>query len=353
MTLPNFCTVTTATLYVLFCTSTVQSESVTQPDPIFADDSTLEVIISAPFRSIMDDRSVDEEVPGKLQYTGSDGVAVEFDVAIRSRGLFRRRADICRFAPIRLNFKKSQTRDTLFDKQDKVKIVTHCQSGSDSYEQTVITEYLAYRILNLLTDTSFRARLLKVTYRDTDPADRETISHAILIEHRDRLAKRIGTPVFKAERVSIGQLRSEHTNIGSVFQYLLGNTDFSPVQGRPGEDCCHNNVLFGIEGEKLVSVPYDFDQTGFVNAPHASPNPRFKLNSVRSRLYRGRCINNAHLPASLAHFQEKRDAIDTLLREHPALTANTRKRVLSFVAAFYKTIGNPKQVEKRLVKKCI
>ena len=346
-------TATAAFLSVYFCASVVQAEPLTEPDRIFADNSTLEVTISAPFTSIMDVRSVDEETPGKLQYTNSEGVAVEFDVAIRSRGLYRRRADICRFAPIRLNFKKSQTRDTLFDKQDKVKIVTHCQPRSGTYEQTVITEYLAYRILNLLTDMSFRVRLLRVTYKDTDRSGRETVNYAVLIEHRDRLANRIDATVFKTNKVRIGDLRPEHTNIASVFQYLIGNTDFSPVAGRPDDDCCHNYVLFDVGGEKLVSVPYDFDQSGLVNAPHASANPRFRLKSVKSRLYRGRCFNNVQLPASLARFREKREEIDALMREQPSLASGTKKRVLAFVAAFYKTIDNPKRVEKRLVKKCI
>ena len=61
------------------------------------------------------------------------------------------------------------------------------------YQSTVYN--LAYRILNLLTDTSFRARLLTVTYLYTDD-DREVESYAILIEHKDRLSKRInGKPL--------------------------------------------------------------------------------------------------------------------------------------------------------------
>lgn len=342
-----------AVVLVLFCVSVVQAEPVKEPDRLFADNSILKVSISAPFESIMDDRSVDEEAPGKLQYTNADGVAVEFDVAIRSRGLFRRRPSVCSFTPLRLNFRKSQTKDTLFDKQDKVKIVTHCRSGSDRYQQTVITEYLAYRILNLLTDTSFRVRLLRVTYIDTNNDNRESENFAILVEHKERLAKRIDAPEISFEKISVGNLRGDHTNLVSVFEYLIGNTDFSPVQGRPGDKCCHNSVLFGIEGEELVSVPYDFDQSGLVNAPHANPNPRFFLRSVRNRLYRGRCFNNALLPPSILRFQERRDELYTLLRDQPGLTSRTRKRVISYVEKFYKTIDDPKSVEKHLVKKCI
>lgn len=342
-----------AVVAVFACTPTVAAEPAKQPDPIFADHSTLDVTISAPFTSIFDDRSIDKETSGKLKFANSEGEIVEFDVAIRSRGLFRRQADICRFPPLRLNFKKSQTKDTLFDKQDKVKIVTHCQNRSVRYEQTVVTEYLAYRILNYLTDTSFRVRLLRVTYVDTDKKNKEVEKFAVLIEHKDRLAKRIDEPALHVEEINIRHLQPAFTNLVSLFQYLIGNTDHSPIKGPSGEPCCHNYVPFGIEGQTIYSVPYDFDMSGFVYAPHAKPSPQFRIRSVTSRVYRGRCVNNALVPASLVRFQEQRDRIFALLREQPSLTDRTRKRVISYVEKFYKIIDNPKSVAKQLVKECI
>lgn len=349
----RFLRVSAAMVSLFAFSPAVMAETANNPDPIFADHSTLDVTISAPFKSIFDDRSVEEESPGMLQFTNSEGEIVEFDIAIRSRGLFRRRADICRFPPLRLNFKKSQTKDTLFDKQDKVKIVTHCQNNSGRYDQTVIIEYLAYRILNLLTETSFRVRLLKATYVDTDSKDKEIKKFAVLIEHKDRLAKRIGVPELRIPEISIGQLHREYTNLVSVFQYLIGNTDHSPKKGPPGEPCCHNYVPLGAEGQAIYSVPYDFDMSGIVYAPHAKPSPQFRIRSVTARVYRGRCFNNAFLPASLVHFQEQRDEIFALLHEQTGLTDGTRKRVISYVEKFYKIIDNPKSIEKKLIKKCI
>ena len=90
---------------------------------------------------------------------------------------------------------------------------------------------------------------------------------------------------------------------------MIGNTDFSPVAGPPGEDCCHNYVLFKGEGANITPVPYDFDQSGFVDAPYANPNPRFKIRSVKQRVYRGRCGNNSQIPDTLQQFQDKRAEI--------------------------------------------
>jgi len=339
-------------LSVLGWVVAVQAQSVRESDPVFTDKGILNVSLSAPIEAIMDERSVTDEVAGKFSFTNVQGDTVEFDVAIRSRGMYRRRADVCEFAPLRLNFKKSQTKDTLFHKQDKVKIVTHCKNDSDRYQQTVITELLAYEILNLLTPLSFEVRLLEMDYVDTENPKWENQSYAILIEHKDRLAKRIGEPELEVKSVDVVNVNAEHMNLVSVFQYLIGNSDFSPVLG-PDEFCCHNFVLFGALGENLYSIPYDFDQSGIVKAPHAQANPNLGIRRVTQRLYRGRCINNYLLPETVARFQERRDAIFALINDQVGLDDKERKRVVRFVEDFYKTIDNPKSVQSRLAKKCI
>jgi hypothetical protein len=323
------------------------------PDPLFAADDVIEVRIEAPFRNIMDKRPIDEDTPATLQFIDTGGNAVRLDIGLRTRGRFRHRPDICDFAPLRLNIKKSNMGGTLFENQDKLKLVTHCKGNSPRYEQIVLSEYLVYRTLNILTDISFRVRLLRVTYVDTSRSDSERVSLAFLIEHRDRLAKRIDAPVIETRMVTFPDLNQNYTNLISVFHYFIGNTDFSPIATAPDEDCCHNHDLFAKEGEPIFSVPYDFDMSGFVNAPHAAPSPRFRLRNVRQRLYRGRCANNAHLPASVENFIERRNEIYALINEQELMTNSTRKAMLQFVDRFYKTLDSPKKIEKEFISECM
>ena len=343
----------TSTIVALFPLAiAVNAQDIKDGDPLFAANDTFEVEVEGPFKMLAKQRSDEEEVAGKFRYTAEDGSPIEFEVAIRARGNWRRNPDICGFPPLRLNFKKSATKDTLFDKQDKLKLVTHCQNGARRYEQSIISEYLAYRILNALTDTSFRVRLLRIRYIYTD-AKKETDSHAVLIEHKDRLSKRIGGKPLDVEKTTVDELRPADLSLASVFQYFVGNTDFSPVATSPNEDCCHNQALFASEDGPHYTIPFDFDQTGLVNAPYSDPNPRFRLRSVRNRLYRGRCINNGRLPDTLQRFRDHRSDIERLVNEQTELTSGTRNKMLSYIRKFYDTIDNPKQVEKQLVKKCI
>ena len=234
------------------------------PDPLFQSADILDVRIVAPMSTLLSKRPFDEELPATFQFTNSAGEAVEFDMKIRTRGRFRRKWDICRFPPMRLNFKTSQTKGTLFHKQDKLKLVTHCQNSS-KYTGVLLREYTAYRILNVVTDISFNVRLMRITYVDNDGKKKDDTRYGFVIEHRDRLAKRLNKSVLEIERTSTKALDAPYANLISVYHYLIGNTDFSPIAGAPNSDCCHNYILFQNSGDPITAIPYDFDQSGLLS----------------------------------------------------------------------------------------
>lgn len=343
----------TATIVALFLTPiAVCAQDIKDYDPLFSSQDTIEIEVEGPFQMLSRERSVEEQADGKVKFKGADGSPMELDVRIRARGNWRRNPDICTFPPMRFNFKKSQTKGTIFEKQDKLKVVTHCQNNSRSYDQAVISEYLAYRIFNALTDYSFRVRLVKMKYVYTDRSDTMD-TYAVFIEHKSRLGKRVGGETIKVDRVSVSDLYPEDLNVASVFQYLLGNTDFSPIATPPEEDCCHNQVLFTSEDGPYRTIPYDFDQTGLVDAQHAAPSPRFGLKTVKVRLYRGRCVNNELLPQTIELFQQRRAEIEAVIESQPELLPSTRRNMLDYIDDFYDTIDKPKRVNSRIVKKCL
>ncbi len=325
-----------------------------EPDPLFRSDEILEIKLTAPFRSIMQTRSVEDETPGQLEYVSDAGDVVTLDVQLRSRGNFRRNPKVCQFTPLRLNFDKKGVKDTLFHKQDKLKLVTHCKPREKRYQQGVIREYLAYRIFNQITDMSFRVRLLRVTYVDPTSSRRPVVEYGFFIEHKDRLGKRVNLkPTEGIGRVKTSELDLDHMALGSVFQYLIGNTDFSPISSDEETSCCHNFTLFDSADGRYVSIPYDFDMSGFVYAEYAKPNPRFSLRTVKVRLYRGRCRHNPQMDATLARFREQRAAIFSLLEEQAELEKATRKELDRYVSEFYKTIDDPKRLQNRMINQCL
>ena len=321
-----------------------------EPDALFRSHDVLDVTLSAPLTTFLRERPRDEYAPGTFEYVDDDGQSRSVSVQIQARGHYRHAN--CDFPPVRLNFKKGEVKDTLLDHQDKVKLVVHCKRA-DRYEQAVLREYLAYRVLNLLTEQSFRTRLFRVTYRDTEGKRDDQTRYAFLLEHKSRLARRIGLDDLELESTQVSNIRPAELNLTSLFEFYIGNTDFSPIAGAPGRNCCHNYVLFGDGGLPITAIPYDFDQSGFVNAPYAAANPRFRLRSVRQRLYRGRCVNNEHVPASVARIQGQREAVFDLLEGYPLVSNSTRKALVRYTEDFYELIDDPDKVRKYVVEKCI
>ena len=319
------------------------------PDPLFRDDATLDVVITAPLSTLLGARPEQPELAGMISYKDLDGTRVELDMKIRVRGRFRKRT--CDFPPLNLNFRKSQVEGTLLDQQDKLKMVVHCKD-SERYHQSVLREYLAYRLLNALTDLSFRVRLLQVTYVDSDERRSRMVRPAFLIEHRKRLAERIGRESLDIERTEVSAIQPDHLNLTSMFQFMIANTDFSPYLGSNNE-CCHNHEMFGNDAGPLLAIPYDFDLAGFVNAPYATPDPELGIDSVRQRLYRGYCVNNGHVQASVDRFQEVRSALHALVAEQQELDPTVQYYMARYMDEFYAIIDDPREVERQIIGKCI
>ena len=328
------------------------AQEIRAPDPLYQNDEILDVRIVAPISTLLSERPIDEELSGTFLYTNSAGDAVEFDIKLRTRGRFRRDKDNCRFPPLRLNFVKSQTKGTLFHKQNKVKLVTHCQNSA-KYGEVLLREYVAYRLLNVMTDASFRVRLLRITYVENERNKDDDVRYGFIIEHRDRLAKRMGKSVLEIPGTSPRSLNPEYANTVSLYHYLIGNTDFSSVRGPKGEVCCHNHVLFGNEGESVWSIPYDFDQAGLVDAPHAAPHPQLTIRTVKQRLYRGRCIHNDYVNATVADYRDRREELLRIISELEVASDRSVKSMTNYVEKFYEALDSEKRVTKATIKKCI
>ena len=110
------------------------------------------------------DREKCRGVPATLAYQDEEGVHHDVTATVRVRGRWKPDNGNCRF-PALFIFFESKGNDPLFAGQEMLPLTTHCQRGREN-EQYVLKEYLAYRILNVLTDKSLRVRLARVSYRE-------------------------------------------------------------------------------------------------------------------------------------------------------------------------------------------
>lgn len=317
--------------------------------PLFGNDATLRLTLEVPLSTLLRNAGERPVVQGKAAYIDGQGSKISLPVAVSTRG--RSRLEICRFPPLSLTFRKKDAQGTIFEGQKTLKLVTHCQRNK-KFRGYVRQEYAIYEAFTVLTDISFRARYLDIEYRDSEKPGSNIDEHGFLIESIDELASRTGLVRQKTPALSTGQLDPGYTMLSAAFQYLVGNTDWSVKQGPEGSNCCHNGRPLSAPDAAVgwKVVPYDFDQTGIINPDYAAPDARFRLRSVRQRLWRGRCVHNDELDAVVGLFNENRARIEAVLVIDGVPDARSTKR---YIDTFFQIINDPGRRQTNIEKRCL
>lgn len=313
---------------------------------LFEDNAVLEVELSGPLGSLFEDVDDEQERAFAIRTNG-----VEQSLKVKVRGNSRRR--VCSFPPLRLNFKVHDTAPSVFQGQDKLKLVTHCRVRRAS-EVNALKEYAAYRIFNIISDYSYRVRLLRISYSDTDGTlkEDESVRYGFVLEPTELVAARLGAELVQAKGVSLRSLNDEQEALVYVFQYLIGNTDWSLVAAEGDDTCCHNAKLFDIE-EARYYVPYDFDLSGLVNASYAKPDGSLRIRRVTQRLYRGFCLPPDQLKDAIYTVNSRRTEIMNVIRDLPGLSEKESNNALSYIDKFFDEAADEDKLLRAFERKCL
>lgn len=322
-------------------------------EPLFRDHEVLKAVLTAPISQAYAQRESDVRLyfPGQWTYVDENGDAQRLDVSIRIRGNFRKA--YCELPPLRLNFKKSQVKGTLFSGQDKLKLVAPCQHGLES-QQKLLLEYLAYRVFEILTDYSFGTRLIRLSYIDSDDKLKSWTDIAFVIEDENDVGKRLGLDKARVAENRFGELDQEKTALVELFQLLISNHDYSVLKGAVGEYCCHNSVIYTSEdaADKRIPIPFDFDMSGLVDADYAAPPSHLPIRLVRTRYYRGLCQPTEVMDAAVARVLSKKEEILDLFRNQPELSRLSRNRNIRYVMEFFAILEDERMFRELILDRC-
>lgn len=315
--------------------------------PLFATRSPLEFTLAADFRSLSRDRDTlsTKRYPGTIKVLRAAGGmdTLRIPVQLRTRGHFRLLQRNCPFVPLRVEFAKDSVKNTPFEGQSGLKLVTHCRND-DRYEQYVYAEEMVYRVHNLVTPLSFRSRLSNVTYTDTTGKSLGRFPAFFIEDERD-VARRNGGKIPELRGALYDDLDQKEAARFALFEYMIGNTDFSIY-------ALHNVRILAADGQQYAPIAYDFDFSGLVNAHYATPDPRLGIKDVRTRLYRGACTLNEHVPEVANELLALKPAVLAVYDSVAGMSRNTAKDAKYYLNEFFDTIRDPRELKSMIMDRC-
>ncbi|MFC6225241.1 hypothetical protein ACFP2F_18485 [Hymenobacter artigasi] len=310
-------------------------------NPFFASEEIVELTLSLPLDQVMRDRGARPGLhPALLSYRAGNGSMQTLAVQVQVRGNRRKDPTVCGFPPLLVKFPPPNGQSTLFGPVAELKLTTHCLS--DNY---TLREYLVYKLYNVLTDLSYRVRLCRITYRDNNGRASTSVHYGFFLENTEALARRNQTTVIpKPLFITMDNLDRPATATMVMFQFMIGNTDWS-VPYR------HNiRLLTRSRNTPPIPVAFDFDYSGLVMAPYAVPPEQLGITSVRQRLFRGFGFPPETHAAIRDLFNTRRAALYNVYLACPYLGRDEQDFATHFLDGFYKTLNDPKDFERRIVR---
>jgi hypothetical protein len=299
-----------------------------RPDTLFLSDEIIKITLRADYSALQNDRdkaAVYRE--GVLTYYPDVGDTVHFNVKLMVRGNFRRDPANCAFPPLFVNFKKSEVRNTIFNNQDKLKLVTPCHA-----EEDILEEYTVYKMYNLVSDWSLKVRLVKILYYDTGLKKELFERFSFFIEHEDHAAERNNAFVI-SRFITPFSLNSDNAKKLSVFQYIVGNKDWQYTSRQ-------NIIIFQPYDttQPPFAVPYDFDFSGFVNAHYTKPKGIPEDLLPTRRLYNGICYTPEEFYEIFNYFRLLKPKFESIINNTTHFSKSRKREKLAYLNYFYNGI---------------
>lgn len=340
-------------LALLLMTGVMGTAAAKDPKPLFTNDDVLNIRIEAPFKELKRAAARSTEpYPATLIVEGD--TPERHAIMLSPRGNSRRTRDLCTFPPLRVTFPEKPESGSLFEGQKGLKLVTHCRNSS-AYQQYYLLEYTAYKLFNVITPQSLHVRMAAIDYVEADSGKTDISRFGFFIEDTDDTAKRNDMKEIDTPDIDVSQLDTTAAARYALFQYMIGNLDWSMHNGPDGDDCCHNTKLLGVTKDAqsgLIPVPYDFDYSGLVDTPYAVAPPELRLRSVRSRRYRGFCAHNSEAQIAAAAIRQQAPALHAAVEDVPELNDRNKRGTHKYLDVFFEDIETDEQVAKKLLKAC-
>ncbi|PZV80972.1 hypothetical protein CLV31_111139 [Algoriphagus aquaeductus] len=315
-----------------------------QKDVLFASEAPLDLEIVTNFKLLKGSKSDTVFFPTFIKFKNQEGKPDSVPVNLRGRGNSRRAQ--CFFPPLWIKIPKGSTKNTPFEGNRSLKLVLPCQEG-DSFNQLIVKEYIAYKLYEQVSPYFFQTRLINLTLTDRQNKKGKTYAlTAFVLEDVDNVADN-----YKAKTKDSGLILPQFVNDTlalkqDFFAFMIGNTDWSNTSQ-------HNVKMLDTGKGKFIPVPYDFDYSGFVNAPYAVPYDYLPITKVTERLYRGICRNEVLTQLVKSDFLQSESQILATLEKYKSLLPSSEfESSRNYLMDFFSILKNETAFQTQLASAC-
>lgn len=309
---------------------------------LFEEEDILEVSLHFDVSKFLKKAERDQTIDGIMTMHFSQTDSMERKVTVKYRG--QSRYERCKYPPARITFKKPLYEAPDSGRIKKIKLVNQCQPGS-AHGDYVIKEYLVYKLYNVLTDTSFRVRLVRLNLIDSEKKRKTITQYGMLLEPEGLLEQRLNLLELKTKNLSQRHMYPSMIDRLAIFHYMVSNWDWSV----PGQ---HNTSVFASLIPELagqgIPVPFDFDLTGVVNADYAIPPPGMGIETNRDRMFSGICRTREVYQGELLTFLEKKEEFYSVINNFQYLSKGEKKDIIAFLNQFFDQLEKPKSFNKMI-----
>jgi hypothetical protein len=296
---------------------------------LFEDNNVVDITLRFDLSTYFRTKPKDEYLKANITFNLNKEDSISKNIRLKTRGVFRNQ--YCSFPPIELNFKKTDFGYSDLNRISKLKLVVPCSSGKDK-EEYILREYLTYKLFNVLTDTSFRVRLLTVKYIDTQKKRKPFKQFGFFIEPVEMITSRTNSNRVKSMTLTQKSIVPAIMDRLAIFNYMIGNYDWSV----PGQ---HNILVLNFPGidpfGRGIAIPYDFDWTGVVNAAYAIPAEIVGTKDVRERIFTGVCRRKEVFQADLELFLRKKQEFYKVINDFPYINQRSKKDITGYLDEFF------------------
>jgi hypothetical protein len=129
---------------------------------------------------------------------------------------------------------------------------------------------------------------------------------------------------------------------------MIGNKDWY-------ETTRHNIYLIQPDDtSKLpLTVPYDFDFSGFIDAGYTKPRGVPEEMLENRRIYKGLCYSESEFTDVISYFNSLRPKFESLIMNQEFISKFSRKQDVNYLKTFYEIINDEQLFKENILNTCM